>query len=59
MMPYFTLLFSSDRGIMASGSADAPAAPESSDAPEECPGNFFQRVTSSKTGKNLPPSFTH
>lgn len=43
-MPYFPLDFSSDCGIMASGSADVAAAPESSDASEECPGNFLHRV---------------
>lgn len=36
--------FSSDCGIMASGSADAAAPPESLEASEECPGNFLQRV---------------
>ncbi|KAK2838998.1 hypothetical protein Q7C36_013812 [Tachysurus vachellii] len=41
----------SDCGIMASGSADAPAAPESSDAPEECPGG--KKKSKFQTFKNF------
>ncbi|XP_058252811.1 capping protein-inhibiting regulator of actin dynamics isoform X2 [Hemibagrus wyckioides] len=38
----------SDCGIMASGSEDAPAAPESSDASEECPGKKKSRFQTFK-----------
>ncbi|XP_026796237.3 acrosomal protein KIAA1210 isoform X4 [Pangasianodon hypophthalmus] len=38
----------SDCGIMASGSADAAAAPESSDASEECPGKKKSRFQTFK-----------
>ncbi|XP_053538237.1 capping protein-inhibiting regulator of actin dynamics isoform X3 [Ictalurus punctatus] len=57
---------SSDFGIMASGSAEAPAAPESSDASEECPGkkksrfqtfkNFFAKKKRKEAAGPVPES---
>ncbi|XP_027010434.2 capping protein-inhibiting regulator of actin dynamics isoform X4 [Tachysurus fulvidraco] len=48
---YSCLRGKNDCDIMASGSADAPAAPESSDAPEECPGG--KKKSKFQTFKNF------